>query len=691
MKNYCLLLCTYLCLGFAPRLWAQPTAKTTLLEAFRKPDTDAKGMFRWWFPSAEADEQLIQEHIQSLYTAGFGGVEVALVPHNTRFDARIDGWGTEKWTNHIQAIQAWTHTFGYGYRAQAYGASIETSGASALLDVTGGESLGFMGQYEHFRDLAGGVHMAGKKFVSDEALANLGGTYKLNWREAARTLYENYAAGVNRAIFHGTSYPKEPSGQLNQWPGWHPFQSAFAEPWDRRQIFWEDVNTLANFVARTQAVLQNGQPQVDIAVYKNTLDYGKGLPELPKAGYTYDIIGTPLLLHKNARLNDHQSGQQQPTFGPAQYKAIVVNQQETTTLNAARQLLAFAKAGLPVILLGQVPQRLSGVSGEQVSSLTNALPTDAQLRATLTQLTDLPNAVRVADATQLIAALTQLNIVPRVAGKPTSGSEALQTVCRRDTDGTLCYYLFNNSDSTLVTSLQVEATGLPHQLSLWSGDIQPIARYTRTQTGTNFPLTLQPKEAIVIGFLKTSLGQKPTINLSTAQQTVLPLTDWKLQIESWGPGNDPNRPFVSTKTKLDLAHVSGIGYYITTFTPGSTWTKGQSVWLKLVNSDDIVAAVTINGTTVTGIDPMTLLLDIGPYVKPGNNSLQIKLVTTLINRVAMEHPLYKGGRGLFGPPPGVEMEKPDEDEPGPSFPPPPPMRHKFYYGLVGAELRMETR
>ena len=204
---------------------------------------------------------------------------------------------------HVKLIQNWTDEFGYGYRAQAYGASIETSGASAVLDVSEGESLGFSTRYDYFRNIAGGVHMAKKKFVSDEILADLGATYKLTWKSAASTLNSNFAAGVNRAIFHGTSYPKEPSGEFNGWPGWHPFQAAFAEPWDRRQIFWEDVSVIANFVARSQAILQNGRPQMDLAIYKSQLDYGFGFEELLDKGYSYDVIGTPLLLHPNATLN----------------------------------------------------------------------------------------------------------------------------------------------------------------------------------------------------------------------------------------------------------------------------------------------------------------------------------------------------------------------------------------------------
>ena len=247
-------------------------------------------------------------------------------------------------SEHVETLQNWTQSFGYGYRAQPYGASVETSGASAVLDVAEGESLGFGSRLDQFRNIAGGVHMADKKFVSDEVLADLGAAYKLTWGSSAKTLNNNFAAGVNRMIFHGTSYPVEPSGEWNDWPGWHPFQAAFAEPWDSRQTYWDDVHLIADFVARSQAVLQNGRSQMDLAVYKSQLDYGMGFEELLDQGFSYDIIGTSVLLHENARLEDGR-------LGPAQYKAVIVNDAKSLTIEAADKLMDLAGAGFPHTVL----------------------------------------------------------------------------------------------------------------------------------------------------------------------------------------------------------------------------------------------------------------------------------------------------------------------------------------------------
>ena len=59
--------------------------------------------------------------------------------------------------------------------------------------------------------------------------------------------------------------------QWNQWPGWHAFNSMFADPWGSRMAYWDRVDTMTGYIARNQAVLQNGTPQMDLLVYDLSL------------------------------------------------------------------------------------------------------------------------------------------------------------------------------------------------------------------------------------------------------------------------------------------------------------------------------------------------------------------------------------------------------------------------------------
>lgn len=164
--------------------------------------------------------------------------------------------------NRIKTLQKWSHTFNFGYRAQAYDGEGDASVAAVLLDVAEQEGN------DSFYSITGGVNMTAKKFVSMETLTGMGMTYSMPWKYAADQISGSWAAGVNRLIFHGTAYEKEPAHKYDSWPGWHAFQNLFGEPWTPRQIHWNDVPILAGFIARNQAVLKNRRPQVDLAFYR---------------------------------------------------------------------------------------------------------------------------------------------------------------------------------------------------------------------------------------------------------------------------------------------------------------------------------------------------------------------------------------------------------------------------------------
>lgn len=61
-------------------------------------------MFRCWFPDAEADLSRIENHVRTIYKAGFGGMEIAMVPQYAEFDPREYGWATPRWKEMLRRI-----------------------------------------------------------------------------------------------------------------------------------------------------------------------------------------------------------------------------------------------------------------------------------------------------------------------------------------------------------------------------------------------------------------------------------------------------------------------------------------------------------------------------------------------------------------------------------------------------------
>ena len=87
-----------------------------LLQAFQHPGHDAKGMFRCWFPDAGADLDRVAHQVKSVHDAGFGGMEIAMVPQYVDFDPRQYGWATPRWKEILRTILKTADSFSEPFR-----------------------------------------------------------------------------------------------------------------------------------------------------------------------------------------------------------------------------------------------------------------------------------------------------------------------------------------------------------------------------------------------------------------------------------------------------------------------------------------------------------------------------------------------------------------------------------------------
>jgi hypothetical protein len=609
--------------------------------------------------------------------------------------------------NRIKVLQKWSHTFNFGYRAQAYGGEGDASDAALLLDVAEQESN------DSFYSITGGVNMAGKKFVSMETLTGMGMTYSMPWKYAADQISGSWAAGVNRLIFHGTAYEKEPSHKYDSWPGWHAFQNLFGEPWTPRQIHWNDVPILAGFIARNQAVLQNGRPQVDLAFYKEENADVQHLPVLLNNGYTYEVVTKLALKEKSAVVKNKRLAPD----GPA-YKAILLNNQKAISMEGADKLIELAKSGLPVAIYGNLPDQVNGVSGEDVKAIAGSKATDAAMQEKIKDLLKLSNVKYIKNEPELIVALGKLGVMPSAEYK----QDGIRSVHRLDQDGSRFYYLFNVNEEPVDFAVSLTGEGVPYLLNTWTGDISPLVLYSSEGRGLETRLKLGGRESVIIAITHNTaaFGTSPGYHITESDMDVVEengmilgiaekagtyrytvaggksrgisvpiagakrsLDTWNLEIESWGPGDNRDRPTLSKKTMIpvgmtelvtwdklsvprdqlakagveSMAQVSGIGYYNTRFELADGWTGGHGAMLAFNHGDDMITSIEVNGRTLPSINQSEDKIDIGGYLTKGANTIKIKVVSTMINRVHAENALFKEGSPLGnGPPPGISVE-----------------------------------
>ena len=591
--------------------------------------------------------------------------------------------------DHVGRLTEWAHSIGYKYRAQSYGGDVNTAAASCVLDVAEGESLGFGEMREYFRNISGGVHMTGRKFVSDEVLADLMAGYCLDWRSAVGTLNSNWAAGVNRMVIHGVSYETEVSGKYSQWPGWHAFMNAFADPWGDRQPCWPQVGKLAKFIARTQAVLQNGTPKIDLAVYKGQRAYGWGYTRLLDRGYSYDVISNPHLFLPEAVV---QGGILCPE-GPA-YRALLVVDQEMLPMASAEKLLELAKAGLPVVFVGKVPAKANG-----------AFTDDGVISTVMEQLQMLPNVAFVDTLDDAVETLSRWGISPRAAYR----QDKLESICRRDQTGT--YYFFYNGGDAMETEVVLSGSGKPVLLDAWTGSMTAMP-FQQTAAGVSIKLALAERDAVIVALL-------PEAEPAREQEMLAPvgLDSFDTTLISWGPDPDAAVPTQSKKTVLALgtqkagnwdqlpvteaqlavlgvdsmAHVSGQGIYRTVFTLPDC----DGAVLTVETGACMVVSGSVNGQLLPPVNQRSGRVDLTGLVHTGENTLELDIATTLINRLRIAHPLFDGKGGMPAPPaPSVSedgappmmgnLEDTDYELPAAPMDMPTPRPGEYHYGLYSA-------
>ncbi|MFI6514907.1 glycosyl hydrolase [Spirillospora sp. NPDC050679] len=608
--------------------------------------------------------------------------------------------------NHFAVLTRWAHSLGLRFRAQPYGLETDAIASAAIIDVPEGESLGFK-NLDDYRALAAGRDMAGNTVLSSEAGAYQGGAYSTTWNKFLLTMGGAYAAGLNQTVLHGFSYATVPGAA---WPGFAAFTPynggiGYSESWGPRHPTWRHFPDLAGYLTRVHQAGQAGVNKVDVAVFRQK-GYTKtgigaswftsdGVP----SGWTHQLLSAPLLERSEARV----SGGRLAPKGPA-YKVLVVEGDlfsggvRTLPVATAERLLEFSRAGLPLLFVGDwSAPTVPGVPREGENE---------RLRALVAGLLRRPKVRNAADKTGIPAALAELGVRPDVAYAQRS---TLLHGHRVDGD-TDVYYLVNGRHAETVkppvapidhevTLTRTSRRAVPYLLDPWSGRTERVARYTEDGDRVTIRVALQPGEAVIVildrpdhrvahavatdadqvrfdgrhlvvraakaGTYGTALSDGRTVRtvIGDVPAAVEP-SSWTLTVEDWRPGATPGQTAVTEhRLTLDalrpwsaipeLADVSGIGRYRTTVRLPKDWSRSHGALLELGRVTDSYR-VTVNGRRLPAADQVNRVVDLGGLLRPGDNTIEIEVATTLLNRLRVSDPAVYGGAsrqeyGLLGP------------------------------------------
>ncbi|MDQ7905692.1 glycosyl hydrolase [Phytohabitans sp. ZYX-F-186] len=594
----------------------------------------------------------------------------------------------------LEPLRQWANDRGMALRSQPYGGPIDTPEAATHVDVPEGESLVFYDNIEAYRLVSVGAHLNRTPVVSSECCAareSVWATTAGGWQVPGnlRSVYRGYAGGVTQVIWHGYPYLTKGEGTSDQavWPGMsYGGNTSFAEAWGAKGgPNWPDYRAINDHLARLQLVLRQGRPTFDVAMYLQ--DFGLRSPAttltgpetllesdspLAERGYTYEYLSPAHLRMPSARVS---RGRLFPEAGA--YQAIVLANQTTMAVDTAHRLLDLARAGLPVVFVGDLPSATPGFH--------DAAARDAELRRVIGQLAKRPTVHRVAELDAVPGLLARLGVRP-AAAHATDSADVLSV--RRTDPTTDFYYLFNQRSWAAEQRLTLTGEGWPYELDTWTGEITPLTDYRRTRDGVVVDVALEPADTKVIAlstrrdetFRWTAATERgPTVARNDGLAPVL-LDDWTLQVESWSRGAS-GLPGDTTRTSLravplvagergalppwsaitpangydvDLGDASGVGTYTSTFTLDRSWGGVRTAYLDLGAVVD-TATVTVNGTRIPALNPQDPRhIEVGHLLRPGENTMTVRVSSTLLNAVRVAPGTGAAGRermayGLLGP------------------------------------------
>lgn len=217
------------------------------------------------------------------------------------------------------------------------------------------------------------AHVAGKQLTSAETLTWLTQHFRTSLARCKPEIDQMFCSGVNHVYFHGAPY--SPKGV--DFPGWMFYASINMSP---TNSIWGDAGELFRYITRCQAFLSAGEPDNDFLLYFPLEDIWyqqdgapylmfdihkmdvrmpevkRAVNEIINAGYDVDYVSDKLLASLKVNPDGTVSGE-----GKARFKAVVVPPVKFMQPSTLSHLLSLAEQGATVVFVGSQPEDVPGL------------------------------------------------------------------------------------------------------------------------------------------------------------------------------------------------------------------------------------------------------------------------------------------------------------------------------------------
>jgi len=520
------------------------------------------------------------------------------------------------------------------------------------------------------RDAISGGHVYGKQIIGAEAFTQLRNIWDEHPAMLKPLADRHYCMGINKLVYHVHAH----NPFLDRKPG--VTLGGIGVYMQRDQTWWPMAQGWVEYCRRVQAVLQQGQPVIDIAVFtgeefprrailperlvgslsglmgrKRLAEEATRLGNLgvpvsqqpqgvthsanmthsgdwldPLRGYKYDSINRDALL----RLAEVENGRI-VLPGGASYGLLVVPGSRPMSPSAERlsppvleKLIELAESGAKILLVEEPINSLS---------LTNYPSSELEVREGSNRLLTSENVVQ---GQWKQDSLRPIGIERDFQCEPSSGV----AWAHRQTGQWDVYFVSNQlaEEQTLRLSLRVAG----RDPELWdpvSGEIHKVQHWKSPQGRTELTVEFPPSGSVFVVLREPGSKRESTAAISKLPPPVSTSVTgpWELTI-SPALGTAPK---LRTLTRLldlsesqddDLRHFAGILRYETTFDRAKVASEGCKVYLNL-GKVGVMASVSLNQQPCGVAWTSPHRVDITDAVRPGENRLAITVATTWRNRM----------------------------------------------------------
>ena len=454
------------------------------------------------------------------------------------------------------------------------------------------------------REAASVANIYGQNIVAAESMTAIQNAFSWHPEKLKRTADLEMASGLNRFVIHTSVHQP-----LDKGPGFSlgPFGQYFT-----RLETWAEVGGKAwmQYLGRSSYMLQQGKNVADILYYYGentniTLVCKDKLPTIP-AGFEFDFVNSSALLNvmqvKDGKLVTGN-------VSNASYEVLALDASaKFMTLPVLKKIKTLADAGIKVF----------GAKPEKSPSLSD---NDAEFQKISNEIWAKPNVYPI-EKLPTTSALKPDVII--------SGAKNKILFRHRQTANQEIYWLDNRGENATYAEVSFRVTGkVPELWNAQTGKTEKVS-YQIKDGRTIVPLTFESWDAFFIVFSEKTAANNYKSPSKT--ETILSQisTPWKVgfidknvvldKLTSW-----------SENTDNDVKYYAGTATYDNTFNVSSLDKSAKYV----IDLGDVknIAEVIVNGKNMGTVWKKPFKLDVSEALNAGNNTIQVKVTNTWVNRL----------------------------------------------------------